>query len=56
VLAAQLKDDPDQQLEFSSNDPVFAAARGAAEFAKLCTQLPRRDDCFPDLTPRMQGW
>ena len=56
VLAAQLSDGPDLQVEFWDNDPVFAAARGAAEFAKLCTQLPRRDDCFPDLTPRMHGW
>jgi hypothetical protein len=43
--------------EFSVKDPVFAAARGAAEFAKrapfLCIYP---DDCFPDLTPKPPGW
>jgi hypothetical protein len=43
--------------EFSVKDPVFAAARGAAEFAKrapfLCLYA---DDCFPDLTPKSPGW
>lgn len=37
----------------SDVDPVFAAARGAAEFAKrgpfVCLHP---EDCFPDLTPR----
>lgn len=43
--------------EFSVQDPVFAAARGAAEFAKrapfLCLYA---DNCFPDLTPKEPGW
>ena len=42
---------------FSVKEPIFAAARGAAEFAKrapfLCLHA---DDCFPDLTPKPPGW
>ena len=56
VAAAQSNHDPDQQPEFYSGDPVFANARGAAAFAKLCTKLPRKGDCFPDLGPKREGW
>lgn len=43
---------------FSSIDPVFAAARGAAMFERFCSKMERErpDDCIPDLKPRMQGW
>jgi hypothetical protein len=42
---------------FSSIDPVFAAARGAAMFERFCSKMERErpDDCIPDLKPRMQG-
>ncbi|KAI9702328.1 MAG: hypothetical protein M1836_000807 [Candelina mexicana] len=56
VRDAQSSDEPDRQPLFSSEDPVYAAARGAALFAKLCTRLPRHGSCFPDLRPRIQGW
>ncbi|KAI9821646.1 MAG: hypothetical protein M1827_002227 [Pycnora praestabilis] len=56
VLAAQFRDEPEQQPHFSSNDPVFAAARGAAEFARFCPRLPSYGSCFPDLRPRAKGW
>jgi hypothetical protein len=56
VLAAQFSDEPEQQPQFSSNDPIFAAAKGAAEFARFCPKLPSYGSCFPDLRPRMQGW
>jgi hypothetical protein len=43
--------------EFSVKDPVFAAARGAAEFAKRAPFLcMHADGCFPDLTPKPPGW
>ncbi|KAI1322233.1 hypothetical protein F5Y16DRAFT_404635 [Xylariaceae sp. FL0255] len=41
---------------FRSNHLVYAGARGAARFGKLCTTIERPDDCFPDLTPRLPGW
>ncbi|KAI9775531.1 MAG: hypothetical protein M1835_005803 [Candelina submexicana] len=56
VRDAQSSDEPDRQPLFSSEGPVYAAARGAALFARLCTRLPRYGSCFPDLRPRMQGW
>ncbi len=56
VLAAQFSDEPEWQPQFSSNDPVFAAARGAAEFARFCPKVPTYASCFPDLRPSMQGW
>ncbi len=40
VLAAQFSDEPEQQPQFSRNDPVFAAAREAVEFARFCPKLP----------------
>jgi hypothetical protein len=56
VLAAQISGKPGNQPQFSSNDPVFAAARGAAEFARYCPKLPSYGSCFPDLRPKMPGW
>ena len=58
VLAAQSPDEPErQQPQFSSDDPVFAAARGASVFARFCHTLPSYgSSCFPDLRPQMQGW
>jgi hypothetical protein len=56
VLAAQTSHEPEKQPHFSSNDPVFAAARGAAEFGRVCPKLPSYGTCFPDLRPKMQGW
>ena len=59
ALAAQSSDEPErrrQPPQFSSHDPVFAAARGAAVFARFCPKLPSYVSCFPDLRPRMQGW
>ena len=39
---------------FTAKNPVYAGARGAAEFGKRCmlTDL----DCIPDLKPRGPGW
>lgn len=56
VLAAQSSDEPERQPLFSSNDPVFAGARGAAEFVRVCPKLPSYGSCSPDLMPRQQGW
>ena len=56
VLAAQYSSEPEQRPQFWSLDPVFAAARGAAIFARFCSTLERPGDCLPDLTPQRQGW
>jgi hypothetical protein len=53
VLAVQW---PEHEVEFSSQDTVFAAGRGAAEFARLCPNQYIASGCFPDLTPQRQGW
>ena len=39
---------------FTAKDPVYAAARGAAEFGKRC--MLTDIDCIPDLTPKAPGW
>ncbi|KAE9376330.1 hypothetical protein N431DRAFT_452759 [Stipitochalara longipes BDJ] len=41
---------------FYSEDPVYAAAKGAAILANLCPRLKDYYSCFPDLRPRMQNW
>jgi hypothetical protein len=56
VLAAQSSGEPERQPLFSSNDPVFAAARGPAELVRVCPKLPSYGSCSPGLMPRQQGW
>ncbi|KIX01825.1 uncharacterized protein Z518_09552 [Rhinocladiella mackenziei CBS 650.93] len=56
VLARQSNDDREHQVQFVSENPVFAASRGAAQFAKLCATMSDRKACFPDLRPRTPGW
>ncbi|KAI9713731.1 MAG: hypothetical protein M1812_006569 [Candelaria pacifica] len=56
VLAAQSSQEPSQKPLFSSENPIFAPARGAALFARFCMELPGYGDCFADLKPRGQGW
>ena len=57
VLAFQRRDGEPKMLPvFSSVEPIFAAARGAALFGRYCTKLERPGDCIPDLRPRLPGW
>jgi len=45
-----------QSTIFYSEDPVYAAARGAALLADWCSKLKDYYSCFPDLRPRMRDW
>jgi hypothetical protein len=56
VLSAQSSNETLKRPVFTSFDPVFVAARGATIFARICLTLRFPDACFPDLTPKMQGW
>lgn len=56
VSAAQASHDSAKQPQFASHDPIFAAARGAAVFARWCHLLPKYTNCFPDLRPEPPGW
>ncbi|KAF2492929.1 hypothetical protein BU16DRAFT_564231 [Lophium mytilinum] len=56
VLAAQESDEEGERPVFVSSEAVYAGARGAAMFAKLCSGLPPWGSCFPDLRPAPQGW
>lgn len=56
VLAAQDTDDPAELPRFYSEFPEFSAARGAAEFGKICSRSAISFACIPDIRPRVQGW
>lgn len=56
VLAAQKSVDPEDLPRFFSNFPVFSAARGAAEFGKVCARSNISFACIPEIRPTMQGW
>lgn len=56
VLAAQCSNETPKKRLFSSMDPVFAAARGAAIITRFCPMLPIPRAGFPDLRPKPQGW
>jgi hypothetical protein len=56
VLAAQDSVDPEDLPRFFSNFPVYSAARGAAEFGKVCARSDISFACIPEIRPSMQGW
>lgn len=56
VLDRHNDNDPGHEVHFFSDDPVFAAARGAATFAVWCAKVSYGNDCFPDLRFQMPGW
>jgi hypothetical protein len=48
-----------KQPQFYIRNPLFAAARGAAELTDRCMHLADIQNwhtCIPDLRPQMQGW
>lgn len=56
VLAAQETEDPAKLPRFYSEFPEFSAARGAAEFGKICSRSAISFACIPDIRPKVQGW
>lgn len=46
----------ERDIVYAIQDPVFAAARGAAEFTRRCMLYSEILDCIPDLSPRGPGW
>jgi len=54
VLAAQEREDNFPRLYDAF--PIYAPARGAAGFGKVCANSTISFACIPDIRPKMQGW